>query len=343
MSRWRGRLLALSLGLLLLLALLVLGNCAARAQGYGSGLVMDNVSVPPEVAWRWLPEQRVDSPHGFTVSINGFGLRDSREVAIPKPRGTFRVLCLGDSFTYGIETPEEQTYPHRLEQALRARLPGREVEVWNAGCNGYNSCQEAAWLETYGWQLEPDVVTVGFVMNDVLPLVADAPSQNFPGRSWMLRFPLYHWLRTQIVQRWRLTGDDSQAQALRQLVARHQGKLETSPSENEVTRRYWDEAQACLAKVAAGCRERGLPAALIVFPSLSQMNHPSPPPEPQVVLASLAKREGFVLVDLLTRYAAAGEAALLESDKAHPSALGHSIAADELAAALAAAGALPSR
>lgn len=341
MSRWRGRLLALSVGLLLLLALLALGNCAARAKGYGSGLVMDNVSVPPGVAWRWLPDQRIDSPHGFAVSINGCGLRDTRAVAVPKPPGTFRVLCLGDSFTYGIEMPEERVYTHLLEQALRERSPGRAIEVWNAGVNGYNSCQEAAWLESYGWPLEPDLVTVGFVMNDVLPLVADASSQNFPGRSWMLRFPLYHWLRTQLVQRWRLAGDDAEAQALRQLVARHQGQLETSPSENEVTRRYWDEAQACLAAVANGCHERGLPAALLVFPTLRQMQRPSPTPEPQVVLTTLARREGFVLVDLLPRYAEAGVAALLPSDKAHPSALGHAIAAEELVAALGAAGALP--
>jgi lysophospholipase L1-like esterase len=84
-----------------------------------------------------------------------------------------------------------------------------------------------------------------------------------------------------------------------------------------------------------------VPVALIVFPSLPQMNAPDPLPEPQSVLAGVAAEHGFILVDLLRRYAAIGEPALLESDKAHPSQLGHRVAAEELSRALAAAGALP--
>jgi hypothetical protein len=207
--------------------------------------------------------------------------------------------------------------------------------------NGLNSCQEAAWLRDYGWALEPDLVTVGFVMNDVLPLTADAMPRAFPGRAWMLRWPLYHWLRHHVVNKWRLTGDDPEARRLRAEIAKHQGKIETAPSSSDLARRSWDEAGACLTSIAREAAGRGVPAALVIFPSLPQMKRPVPLPEPQAVLTELAGREGYLLVDLLPRYAAAGEPALLPSDKAHPSPLGHAIAAEELAAALAAAGVVP--
>jgi lysophospholipase L1-like esterase len=341
MSKGRRRLLALGLGLLLVALVAVALNAFALAQGFGAGLLMDNVSVPSEVGWRWLPGQSVESPHGYTIHINNLGLRDARDVAVPKPPGTFRVLCVGDSFTFGIETPEELTYARLLEDALAQHAGGRRVEVWNAGVNGLNSCQEQAWLEAYGWALEPDVVTVGFVMNDVLPLTGESMPRSFPGRSWMLRWPLYHWARHHVVNKWRLTGNDPEANRLRTEILRHQGRIETAPSSSDLARRSWDEATGCLARIAREAGARGVPAALLVFPSLPQMLRPRPQPEPQAVLAELAVREGFLHVDLLPRYAAAGEPALLASDKAHPSRLGHAIAAEELAAALIGAGVVP--
>ncbi|MHC5212643.1 MAG: SGNH/GDSL hydrolase family protein [Planctomycetota bacterium] len=341
MSKGRRRLLALGLGLGLVVVAAAGCNWFALRQGFGAGLLMDNVSVPAAVGWRWLPDQTVPSPHGYMLNINGYGLRDAREVAVPKPPGVFRVLCLGDSFTFGIETSEELTYVRLLEQRLAARAGGRTVEVLNAGVNGMNSCQELAWLERYGWALEPDVVTVGFVMNDVLPLTTESMPRSFPGRSWMLRWPLYHWMRYHVVNKWRLTGDDPEARRLRTEILKHQGKIETAPSSSDLARRSWEQAGDCLAAVARDARERNVPAVLIVFPSLPQMKRPRPLPEPQAVLTELADREEYLLVDLLPRYASAGEPALLESDKAHPSKLGHAIAAEELAAALIGAGYVP--
>jgi lysophospholipase L1-like esterase len=341
MTRARRRLLALGLGLLLLFVLLAIGNAYARSQGFGAGLVMDNVGVPDAVGWRWLPDQHVDSPHGFPIDINSDGLRDPREVVTPKPEGVFRILCVGDSFTFGIETPQDRAYPAMLEQILTDAVGGLTVEVWNAGVNGLNSCQEQAWLDHYGWALEPDIVAVGFVMNDVIPIPKSSMPRWFPGRTWMLRYPLYHYLRHNVINRWRLGGDDQEANQLKHLIRQHQGKVETSPSSNDVTKRWWNRATECLGALAMQCRERDVPVALVVFPSLPQMLKPDPLPEPQDVLTALAGERGFILVDLLDRYAAIGEPALLESDKAHPSLIGHRIAAEELARALSAEGALP--
>jgi lysophospholipase L1-like esterase len=345
MSRGRRRLLALLIGLGLLCVVFVAANAWARSAGYGLGPVFDNLTVPDDVGWRWLPDQHVVSPNGFPLDINDCGLRDPREVRLPKPAGTWRLVALGDSFTYGLGLPFELTYSHRLETSLRERAgsgPDAEsIEVWNAGVNGLNSCQELGWLRAYGLPLEPDVVTVGFVMNDVIPTTSADLPRRFPGRSWMLRLPIYHWLRINALNRWRLMGNDPEAARLKALINQHRGFAEQAPSKSAVARGYWDEALGCLSEMAAVCRERGIPLVLIVFPTLPQMNQPDPLPEPQVLLRKLAAREGLILVDLLEPYAAAGPSALFESDKSHPSELGNAIAAEELLRALDAAGVLP--
>lgn len=221
MTRTRRRLLAVGFGLLLFILLLVVGNALARSSGFAAGLVFDNITPPEGVDWVWLPDQHLQSPHGFPLDINAQGLRDTEDVVSPKPEGVFRVLCVGDSFTFGVENALEHTFPKLLEAILAGRPGGARIEVLNAGISGLNSCQEAGWLEHYGWALEPDVVIVGFVMNDVIPHDPASMPRDFPGRSWMLRYPLYHWLRHNLINRWRISGDNPEAQRLRQMIKRH--------------------------------------------------------------------------------------------------------------------------
>jgi len=349
MSRARRRLLALGLGVALTAVVLWAGNLWARSQGFAAGLLFDDLTPPPEVGFVWLPDQRVESPLGFTIEINNLGLRDARTLTRERPADTLRVLCVGDSFTYGLATPPEDTFVARIEQMLVTRLAERggsvpwgadrsvsAVQVLNAGVNGWNSCQEAAWMEWVGTGLQPDLVIVGFVMNDVLPHAGMIAPRRFPGRSWMLRWPLYQWLRQEFRNRRLADEEDPRAQELRRIMNQQRGLIETSPSGSPESRRMWDDALACLAKLRRRCTELGVPSALVVFPSLPQMQRAlrGQRPEPQVVLADLSERVGFTHVDLLSAWAAAGEAALLESDKSHPSALGHRLTAEGIVAAL---------
>ncbi len=94
-----------------------------------------------------------------TFDINSQGLRESRDIGSSSP-GKTRLLCLGDSFTFGWAVGADQAYPHLLNTVT--------LESVNAGVNGYGTDNEAAWLQSYGWALKPNVVLVGlFVGNDV--------------------------------------------------------------------------------------------------------------------------------------------------------------------------------
>ena len=54
--------------------------------------------------------------------INNHGLRDD-DFTARKPKGTRRVLCLGDSRTFGYLVDQDEAYPSQLERLLRERYP----------------------------------------------------------------------------------------------------------------------------------------------------------------------------------------------------------------------------
>ena len=103
----------------------------------------------------------------YTVTTNAQGLRGQRPVAQAKPAGTLRVLCLGDSFTYGVGVDDIYAYPQLLEKVLQKRLPGRKVEVVNAGVPFYDIFDELSYFREKGVRLAADVVVLQFFINDL--------------------------------------------------------------------------------------------------------------------------------------------------------------------------------
>ena len=103
---------------------------------------------------------------GVPVRFNKLGFRDTREYAIEKPPGTFRILVFGDSVTFGHGSVYEHSWPYLLEQRLNAWRPDVAWQVWNLGVPGYNTSQELAYLLEVGPRFKPDLVVIGFFGND---------------------------------------------------------------------------------------------------------------------------------------------------------------------------------
>lgn len=95
--------------------------------------------------------------------INSWGFRD-REFSAHMP-GVTRIAALGDSVTAGLGVAQvRDTYPKILERLLDGT--GARVEVFNLGVGGYDTEQEVEALRVNIDRLRPDVVSLGFSMND---------------------------------------------------------------------------------------------------------------------------------------------------------------------------------
>src|SRR5262245_56187986 len=102
----------------------------------------------------WQGEMTVDG-RTVPVRLDALGLR-SPEIGARRP-GELRVLCLGDSFTFGYGVTAEESWPDVLGGLLAQRL-GRTVLTGNAGVPGYGTVEQARCLRRIGPAFDPDVV-----------------------------------------------------------------------------------------------------------------------------------------------------------------------------------------
>jgi lysophospholipase L1-like esterase len=110
-----------------------------------------------------LPAEFRDSPT-WRIALDSRGYRND-EIAVAKPADTLRIACVGDSWTFGMNVDQDRSYPARLLVDLRdARGP--TVEVVNFGVLGYSSFQGVQLMKSRVFDFHPDVVAIGFGMND---------------------------------------------------------------------------------------------------------------------------------------------------------------------------------
>jgi len=139
----------------------------------------------PHPRWLWTlkPDTTIHNPSAGMVSTatNSEGFRRP-EFPAEKDAGEFRVLCLGDSVTFGLGLRERETYPARLQSELQRFAGNRlRVRVINAGVPGWSSLSAARFLEDHR-ALDPDVIVFWFGMNDAKEALG-APDSRVRGES----------------------------------------------------------------------------------------------------------------------------------------------------------------
>lgn len=114
-------------------------------------------SKDADLRWRFSSEQ----------DRNSLGLKN-REIT-KKEVGHLRILFLGDSLIWTGETSSGELYTQVIEKNLNKEpsLAAKPIEIINAGIPGYTTYQELEFLKIYGLDMEPDLVVLGFVFNDV--------------------------------------------------------------------------------------------------------------------------------------------------------------------------------
>lgn len=107
----------------------------------------------------------------FHISINSLGFRGP-EINREKPPGTIRVLCLGDSLTFGDFVNDDETFPYRLQEISRQEK--KLIEFVNGGVGGSTIIDQFFFLKK-GMEIDPDIVILTFFLNDIPELAQAEP------------------------------------------------------------------------------------------------------------------------------------------------------------------------
>jgi len=120
--------------------------------------------------------------HDYVCSerINSLGFRD-REVSLRKAR-TYRVVAIGDSFTYGWGVNLEDAWCKRLERNLQEQ--GMDLEILNLGKPAAGPHEYADIAEFILPALRPDLLLVGVLAGDDLQQVGPRVGTTRPVRRW---------------------------------------------------------------------------------------------------------------------------------------------------------------
>ena len=155
----------------------------------------------PLLLWRLKPNLDHAIWDFTVVSTNAQSFRADYPIGA-KPPGALRIVCLGDSVTFGYRVPavwpdkpndydrDWLPFPMLLEKELRKANPNRHIEVFPMAVPGYTSYQGLAWLRRDIALLQPDMVIASFGWNDVS--MSDLPDRETIDTRW---FPVAgRWL-----------------------------------------------------------------------------------------------------------------------------------------------------
>lgn len=272
----------------------------------------------PGLSYEMIPG-RNGTFEGMQVRTNSFGMRGGEPAPDATP-GLFRILVLGDSFTFGFGVAEEEAYPAVLMKILNDRLPptGGRYEVLNLGVLGYSTRDEAIRLAHVSPSLHPKGVILGYVLND--PEIDPRPSLHkvFDRPSWWRRSHVLRLLHLagNTLEVWRFGGGDY----LRYLHAPGREK--------------WQSVVDGFAAVRDLAARGDFRVMVVIFPMIPERDWGGYSyTDLHRRVGEAAAACGFEVVDLLEPFSKQSPAQLrVSTGDGHPTALGHRLAAEAIAA-----------
>lgn len=179
-----------------------------------------------------------------SYTYNSDSLNERFEYQIQKPEGVFRIITLGDSFTFGMYMNTGDNYPEQLEDILNERLSCGKIkkfEVINLGVPGYDIEYAVERYKRRGQKYQSDLVLwllrdlEGARINEIrLPKLEkyikdnsiNTASQSYYFNSKGEPYPVNKKMYEEIISEYDLDAIvDYQFNALKSLDNYYQGKL----------------------------------------------------------------------------------------------------------------------
>jgi hypothetical protein len=216
---------------------------------------------------------------------NSLGIRGP-EIEIPKPAGTYRILCLGDESTLAPETASSETFAARLKELLPV-ASSVNLEVVNAGCPQTGPLLAYLALRHRLLALAPDLVVFNFDMSDVAndhqcrrqvrmngkqPLYCPHPELERQRTAtevlWVERLLLWQHGKRGLGH---LLGADDQVEDVRDIDA-PQGTYAWLRDDAPDWSLYTDQTLEVIGQMALACRQANAEFVLAVVPSPWQVS-----------------------------------------------------------------------
>jgi lysophospholipase L1-like esterase len=268
--------------------------------------------------WALAPHE-VRQEGSITIRVNSLGLRGP-ELG-PPARDEVRILTVGDSSIFGLGVPEVYVFS-TVAAAKLAATWARPVTPVIGGIPGYDSGQSRSQLEVIGPQVAPRWVVIANLWSDLYRVDPDHPLRSAvePARAlatWrVLRIGLAPWLLTRKVgwaERRESIGDEG------------------------TTRVSLADYVANLEAMVATTRSSGARPVFLVLPAPLDID-PAPVPETvaafRLAMTRVAQRAGAPVLDGPALFRAHHVGLGYWNDQVHPSAEGHAVLGEGLAALL---------
>ena len=142
----------------------------------------------PEIGWVNIPGKRLEDFYGpgRGVTIDRHGFRAGSGDLDGDRGNRLRVVCLGDSFTFGYGLDDANTFPAQLEAA------NPSLQVINMGQGGYSVGQCYLWYKRDGRPLKPDVVLLAMIPDDIWRMRETRMLSGYAKPSFALRDGALH-------------------------------------------------------------------------------------------------------------------------------------------------------
>ena len=268
-----------------------------------------------KIGWKMPPsttstEETEDFSATYTSNEQGFRDVDNFDPENDPPQ---RIVFLGDSMTFGVGVEDDEVFVEQIEKAL-----GGNTRCYNLAMSGFGVAQMLATLRAYAYDLQPDLVVVPFIIDD---LNRSLSAFRFRG-VWMQK-PAFAIEGDKLVP---LTAENSPPKFLRWISRTHLGELRRRVG-NRVTRTYpigyrWKLNRKLFQTIHDECRAAGVPI-LFVHLLAAQDSKPAP------VFAKEFQDMGIPFLDLQDSIRAGIPGLHFEHDW-HFTAAGHAHIAREL-------------
>jgi len=247
------------------------------------------------------------SREDIKMDINSLGFRDE-EIPEAKGESDIRILVLGDSITWGDYLQKDEVFVERIEGYLNKSIEDKQIQVINAGVGDIGIEEEMNILIERGLSVQPDIVVLGFYLNDSRPpnnfmselnewkrlrkysLLVDTIYRKIKLKQWTdERKERFQWIGLEKGMNWKSNRDDFIHLAS---LAKHDWGAAWEEDS-------WEVVESNLDRLKALSLEHDFEVAVIVFPVSFQVYADFIEDSPQRALKEKALERGFKQFDLL--------------------------------------------